>query len=46
VATEEDARLVSGELYKIEREKRKSFYPIGIIKVLTIKPSGAKISNR
>ena len=34
VPTEIDARLVSGELYKIEKEHRKSFHPIGKIEVL------------
>jgi hypothetical protein len=33
VSTEEDARLVSGELYKIEKEKRKNFHPIGMLRV-------------
>ena len=33
VANEEDARGVSGEVYRIEKEKRKSFYPIGKIVV-------------
>ena len=34
VASEDDARMVSGELYKIEREKRKNFHPLGKLKVL------------
>lgn len=35
VATEEDARMVSGELFKIEREKRKNFHPLGKLQVMT-----------
>jgi hypothetical protein len=34
VATEEDARKVSGELYRIEKEHRKNFHPIGKLRIL------------